>query len=121
MRKSIYLKIFSRVLLVVMLTVMVSSVYGSARAMQSHMTKVSGRVSHPGISAAHQCPCAPHEQHKDHDGCNTCMNSACHTPLAIQQFHLNYSPIISDLRMSDPLTHLPEVYIPKFIPPQNLV
>lgn len=40
-----------------MLVIVVSSLYGNARAMRSHTTRASDRVSHPVVSTADQCPC----------------------------------------------------------------
>jgi len=121
MRKIIPLKYFAKLLLMVMLTVTINAVHESAHAMQSHVTAVSGRAPHPEISASHQCPCAPLGQHKDYDGCDSCINCACHAPLTIQPIQLSYNPsILDDLYASDPFKFLPPVYLSKFIPPQNL-
>ena len=119
MRKSIHLKIFLLVLLAVIHTVAVNGVYGSACSMQSHVTDVSDQEVPLEISASLQQPCPPFEQCKDYDGCNTCINCACHAPLSFQQFQLSYNPSISDLTIPDPFKSFPEVYLSKFIPPQN--
>ena len=120
MRKLIPLKFFSWVLLVVMLTITIDGVYENAHAVQSHVTAANEQASPSEISASHHCPCAPLEQHKDYDGCDTCVNCTCHAPLTIQPFQLSYNPsILDNLYASDPFKHLPEVYLSKFIPPQN--
>jgi len=67
----------------------------------------------------HDSPSCPLEQHNDFDGCDTCINCSCHATLIIQPFLLSYNPITLDLRTSDPFKHLPEVYLDRFIPPQN--
>ena len=118
MRKLIPLQFFSKLFLVVMLTVIISGVHESAHALQNHMSAASDEASYYEISASHQCPCTPLEQPKDNDCCDTCDTCACHAPLTIQPFQLSYNPIISDLSTSEPFKHLPEVYLPKFIPPQ---
>jgi hypothetical protein len=102
-----------------MLTVTITGVHESAHAMQSHVTAPSDQASPSEISASHQCPCAPLEQHEDYDCCDTCSNCSCHAPLTIQPLQLSYSPIILDLSTPDTFKHLPEVYLSKFIPPQN--
>jgi hypothetical protein len=121
MRKLIPLKFLSLVLLVVMLTVAINGVLESAHAMQSQVTSSDEKDGlHSEIAAPHQCPCTPLEQHKDYDGCDTCVNCACHAPLTIQPFQLSYNPsILDNMYASDPFKHLPEVYLSKFIPPQN--
>ena len=102
----------------VMLAVTINGVHNSAHAMQSHVTAENDQVSASEITAPHQCPCAPHEQHEDSDCCDSCINCACHAPLAVQPFKLGYNPIILDLNTSDTFKHLPEVYLSRFIPPQ---
>jgi len=117
MRKLIPIKLVSRLLLVVMLTVTVNCVHESAHAMQSHV-KANDKAALEDISAPHQCPCAPSEEHKDYDGCDTCSNCVCHAPLVVQPFQLGYNPIVLDLCSDALFQHLPEVYLSKFVPPQ---
>ena len=119
MRKIIPLKFVSQLLLVIMLIVAVNGVHESAHAMQDHV-KESSDQQLSQVSAPHQCPCAPIEQHKDYDGCDTCINCACHAPLGVQQLVISYDPIVLSLHLSDPYQYLPEVFLSKFIPPQNL-
>ncbi len=120
MQKLIPLKFFTLLLLMVILTVMINGVYESAEAMQNCVA--TGYQEHSDISASHQCPCAPREQQKDYDGCDTCANCACHAPLIVLPFKLHYNPSsILALQPSDPFTFLPEVYLSKFIPPQKQV
>jgi len=121
MRKLIPLKFFSQLLLVVMLTVTIHCAHESAHAMQSHVTAASDQTSPSNLSASHPCPCTPDEQHKDYDGCDTCVNCACNASLLIHQYQLDYNPVIVDLSISDPFKFLPEVFLPKFIPPHILV
>ena len=118
MRKLISLKFVSQLLLVILLIVAVNGVHESAHAMQDHVKTSSDQASLSQISAPHQCPCTPPAEHKDYDGCDTCVNCTCHAPLAVQQLVHRYNPIISSLHFSDPYQYLPEVYLSKFIPPQ---
>lgn len=119
MRTLIPLKFFSRLILLVMLTVTINGVHESAHAMQSHVAAAADRDLYVEISAPHQCPCGPLEQHKDFDCCDTCVNCACHAPLTVQPLQLSYNPVVDDLSTSDPFRFLPEVYLSKFIPPQK--
>ena len=118
MRKQIPLKFISRFLLMVMLTVAVNGLHVCDHAMQSHVT-TSDRISNPDISASHQCPCVPLEQHNDYDGCDKCENCSCHAPLTIQSFQISYNPIILNLCTFDPFKFLPEVYLSLFVPPDS--
>jgi hypothetical protein len=104
----------------ILLTVTINGVHESAHAMQSHVTVASDQASASEISASHQCPCTPLEQHKDYDGCNTCVNCTCHAPLTIQPFQLSYNPsVLDDLYASAPFNFLPEVYLSLFVPPDS--
>lgn len=118
MRKLSTIKFISQLMLLVMLTIAISGVHESAHAMQSHVTSASKQASHSEISAPHQCPCAPLEQHKDYDGCDKCVNCPCHAPLANEILQISYNPSTLILRFSDPFKFLPEVFLSKFIPPQ---
>ena len=109
------LKFVASVLLVLMLTMAIHVTHESAHAMQSHVIATSQHK----IPTSQQSPCTPLEQNEDYDCCGFCINCACHASLALQQFQLGYLPIILDLSAYYPFKHHPEVYLPKFIPPQN--
>jgi hypothetical protein len=116
--KLIHPRIVSWLLLSIMLTVTFLGVYESA-AMDSHVPAARDQVSCCDISASHQAPCSPLEQHSDYDGCDTCDDCGCHAPLTAPPFQLSYNPIVSDHGSHDPFQFLPEVYLSKFIPPEN--
>jgi len=120
MAKKVHLKFFSWVLLVVVMTVTMHGVHNCAHAMQGHQTSAMVAVSSLEISASHQSPCSPLSPHDDYDDCESCLNCACHAQLTIHPFQLSYNPSIIDFGTSEEFKHLPEVYLPKFIPPQNL-
>lgn len=118
MRIVIPRKFVSSLLLALMLTLAINVMHDSAHAMQGHLTTAGVQATSSKISTSHHGPCAPFEHQNDHDGCDLCINCACHAPLTIQTFQFHYIPLIVDLRPSDIFKHLPEVYFPKFIPPQ---
>jgi len=118
--KLIPLKIFSRLLLVIILTITINGVHESAHAMQSLFAATTVQESLSDKSSTHQCPCFPSDQHKDFDGCDTCINCTCHALLFAQELIISYNPSsILALKASDPFKFLPEVYLSKFIPPEN--
>ena len=119
MRKFIQLKFFSRVLLLVMLTVTIHGVHESTHAMQSKMTEVREQALPSDISVYHHCPGSPLEQHKDCDDCDTCINCVCNASLTIKPFQFSYNPSILDLSSSDPFRFSPEVYLSLFVPPDS--
>lgn len=122
MQKIIPIKLVSQLILIVLLTVMINGVHESAHAMQSHVSYlVNQQTLHTESCSAQHCPCAPQEQHKDFDGCDTCTSCACHAPLTVETFALRYDPVVVMFRPFDSFKYLPEVFLSKFIPPQNLV
>lgn len=121
MRNLIPLKFVSRLLVIIMVITVLHGVHECAHAMQHYVVSTSDpAVSHSELSASHEPPCTPPAQHKDSDGCDSCINCPCHAPLDVPQLGLNYNPIILSLGFSDPYQYLPEVFLSKFIPPQNL-
>jgi len=121
MTKKLRPKFFSCLLVLAILFATINGACENAHAMQSHYSAASIQVSACGVSASETCPCCPSEhRHSDSDGCNTCLNCICHGSLAMQQFQFGYNPVILDLKRSEPFKYLPEVYLTRFIPPQNL-
>lgn len=121
MRNVLPLKFISHLLLMAMFILTVHGVHESAHALQGCVSESGdSAITHKDFSAPHEHPCAPPAEHKDYDGCDTCMNCACHASLAVPQLELNYNPIVVSLRFSDPYQYLPEVFLSKFIPPQIL-
>ncbi|OGT97815.1 MAG: hypothetical protein A2X80_12105 [Geobacteraceae bacterium GWB2_52_12] len=62
------------------------------------------------------CPASGQQQHND--CCETTCSCTCHT-LSDQGMRFAYSPMIFDLRFSDPVWFLPQIYRRIFVPPQN--
>ena len=120
MREILNLKLLSWIVLAVILTALTHGVCESAHASQGQSASATEQNSGHEISVSANSPCCPLEQHSDSDICDTCINCICHVSLAIQRFQFCYTPVIVDLKTSDPFRLMPEVYLPKFIPPQNL-
>ena len=117
MRRKLKIKSFSWLLIVVLFSVTLHGVFESAHAFEGHFSPTGEQVS--AISAADGCPCCPVGDH-DSDGCATCINCLCHTTIPLHPFYLSYSPILLHFQSWEPYRDLPEVYLPKFVPPQNL-
>ena len=111
------MKLLSLTLILVLLTGWFSGLCENAHALEQFLG--GSQAVSVSSEGPHECPGCPHEHHSDNDGCDTCINCACHAPLTTQKIQLGYHPIIQDLHTSDPFRFLPEVYLPKFIPPQN--
>jgi hypothetical protein len=75
-----------------------------------------------GFSAAVEegCPSCPADEHSGSHHCDSCCNCPCHAPLTEQPVQLFRSLQLSALVFFEPFTALPEVFLSKFIPPQNL-
>ena len=68
-------------------------------------------------------PCCPVDDHDhgDRDHCTSCLHCVCNAPLLGGETVISYTPSLSLLTPKDHFSQLPEVYLPIFIPPQNLV
>jgi hypothetical protein len=115
MRTSIHLKFVSSVLLLVMLAITINGAHESAHAMQKPIPSASTTLE---SRTPHAPPCTPFNHHQDYDGCDSCVNCACHASLTVKLFQLSYNPTITELQTADPFRFLPEVYLTRFIPPQ---
>lgn len=121
MRKFIHIKLITRLILMAVLTVSVNCLAGNAHAMDCNLSTACNNALCEDIFAVDHCPCSPDEQHKDTGGCDTCINCICHAPMTIKPLLISYKPSMLDIHTSNPFMFFPEVYLPKFIPPQNLV
>ncbi|MBI2353797.1 MAG: hypothetical protein HYV06_02010 [Deltaproteobacteria bacterium] len=66
------------------------------------------------------CPCAPSPSNTPNDHfCAGDCGCPCHAPLAARPLLAAYSPAIVTVDFVEPFATLPEVYLSKFIPPQN--
>lgn len=72
-----------------------------------------------GATADH-CPSCPDSDHTGADHCDSSCYCSCHLPVTVQPVLIRFSPVVTSLIVSEPFNTLPEVYLPKFIPPQNL-
>jgi hypothetical protein len=117
MRRFLHLKFISSALLLLMLIVTLDGAHESTHAMQSAVTTANSAAE---SVSPHDTPCTPFEHNQDYDGCDSCVNCACHASLTILPFKISYDPIILDMSTFDLFKHLPEVYLTRFIPPQIL-
>lgn len=74
---------------------------------------------HGSLGGCDQCPGIPGDDDGDagHDA-SACFCS-CHLPVTTQALRIHHVLLVSDLSIVERFTAIPEVYLPKFIPPQN--
>jgi len=100
----------------ILLLVLVSSALGGVVCL--------GAGSHAAEASVVDChgdaPCCPDTGQGDGDHCRSCLSCPCHAPLAGDTLHLRYSPSFRILSFVEHHTAPPDVYLPKFVPPQNL-
>lgn len=117
-------KLVSFILIMVTLTLATAGLCYDAGAEEIASAK-SLKTTHaaiPSLTSIKSNPIFPGDQSTDDDGlCGPCRYCACHAPLITYQIRIAYTPrVVIVMIASDPLIVLPEVYLPKFIPPQNL-
>ncbi|ACH38952.1 hypothetical protein Gbem_1938 [Citrifermentans bemidjiense Bem] len=113
-------KLVSWFILASVFAVLCNGVCSTAHALESQISN-SQDSAVTGTADSVDTPCCP-DDHHDSDGpaCDDCVNCLCHVTVVPQLFSLNYLPVFSDLSSFTAFRFIPEVYLPKFIPPQNL-
>lgn len=69
------------------------------------------------VGAGDQCPSCPAGEHTGDDCASSCYCS-CHLPVTSQFGFSVHTPHVSTLVPIDSFFRFPEVYLPKFVPPQ---
>ena len=105
------------------LVILVASFLGLCRethaAEESWVAPAQACSQNVDASSDEHCPACPHEEQSDADHCASSCYCSCHLPVTVQPLQLLHVPIISRLLVYEPFTALPEVFLSKFIPPQN--
>lgn len=71
-------------------------------------------------AATDQCPDCPGDSHSETGPCASSCDCPCQPTLIEPSLQLGHSPLVCDLVSAERFTAFPEVYLPKFVPPQNL-
>ena len=74
------------------------------------------RAGQSTTSPCQHCPLSGQQQHND--CCETTCSCTCHT-LSDHSMRFSYSPVIVNLKFSEPVWFLPQIYRRIFVPPQN--
>lgn len=85
-----------------------------------HLESGSGLTAGAADRGQDECPCCPDEQDTSSSDCSTCLYCSCYAPLS-QTVSTGYAPSTTALISLERSTKLPEVDVPIFVPPQNLV
>lgn len=112
---------FLKKLMSLFLVVMIFTASGLCSCLDSNAAQQSAAASvatECGGSA--HCPACPGDDTPDSDHCASSCYCSCHLPLTVQTVQIEHSPVITELFFFESFTSIPEVYLPKFIPPQNL-
>lgn len=73
------------------------------------------------VTAGDHCPNCPDQgDHSESGHCDSCCSCSCHPPVIGQPVRIRLDQVVIDLVFLELFTALPEVYLPKFIPPQNV-
>lgn len=111
--------------LLVLVMVLAVSLFGICE--ETHATEKArdahsqGSCSAAAKVAPDHCPPCSGEGESGADHCASACYCACHLPVASQPLQIHHSPAIAELTTFEAFTALPEVYLPKFIPPHILV
>ena len=106
--------------LVVLMTLFVSV---NCHAVGTRAAGLHATTSVPLPAAEHaDTPCCPidNHDHSDVDHCASCLHCACNASLLSMAVLPTYAPALSSLVTYEQFHALSDVFLPKFIPPQNL-
>jgi hypothetical protein len=80
-----------------------------------------GHVVGKLVSVDKETPCCPCDDDDSSSGhCNSFCSCACHAHLPSQLLQAVFSKIVTPLQFLETFKAIPEVYLPKFIPPHIL-
>jgi len=112
-----FLKKFTSLFLIV--TILAAS--GLCSCLDSHAAQQSTAASVAvECGAVDHCPACPVDEHSDADHDAASCFCSCHLPLLELPMDIQPSPLAGKLSFFERFTVVPEVFLPKFIPPQNL-
>ena len=112
-----FLKKTASLLLIV--TILAAS--GLCSCLDSHAAQQSPTAAvTTECGGADHCPACPGDNHSDADHDAASCFCSCHLPLLVFPMEIQPSPIAGKLSFFERFTAVPEVFLPKFIPPQNL-
>jgi len=118
MLPAIVKKSASLFLIVMILAASSFCLCGEAHAQEHAWGGESVETSAVATAAADHCPGCPDGGHSESDHDSSSCYCSCHLPLTEQLVRIQHDPVIAKLISFEPLTSLPEVYLPRFIPPQ---
>ena len=120
MHKYSAITLFSRFLLLILLTASINGGFSGVHAMQTTVVPEQNRESFATLSAMHTSKKTAHEHHNHSGECYTCSNCLCQVILSVQSIRLDYNPVITSFCSFKPITNLPEIILSRFIPPRTL-
>jgi len=86
----------------------------------AHETAAASYASGQAQFHDSNCPAVPSPSHSPDDHlCTGDCSCPCQAPLSFPIIAVSYSPQIVFLQHAEPARFVPEVYLPKFIPPQK--
>ncbi len=121
MKQNRFRKHISFLMVVVIFTI---SVTGFTRISESgesakYTSYSPGGTYHSSVEIQH--PSCPVDEHSVPDHCDSSCHCPSHAPLTVQPIQVICSQLITPFVFLEPFKALPEVYLPKFIPPDILV
>ena len=117
MGRSIYWKYISCLMVLVILAISVTGFCPDTCAAELPDNLNSGHCTAGAIDG--HCPSSPVNDHAASDQYDPSCHCPCHAPLTTQPVQITCSQRISPLLFIDPFKAIPEVFLSRFIPPQN--
>lgn len=116
-----YRFVFALIIPVFLFNLTTNALFGVAHASEEtgHFTAHSVKIFN--VVTSDHCPACPDDQHQNTEHRHSSCEHHSSLYVAGQSVLLSYNPNITAHFIKDPFKAIPEVYLDKFIPPQNLV
>lgn len=116
--RRLYRRVIAMTLLLVMVTLAgTACCYELAPEQEKYLIKLTA-----GADAVDHddCPLCPSQQDAAAGDCSACADCSCKAPIILAS-SASYYPSIAKFIIGDFFTRLPEVHLPIFVPPENIV
>ena len=116
-----YKIIIALIIPVLFLNLSANTLFSVAHAVEESGHSATHKVSiFSVVESNDHCPACPDEDHQNTDHAHTTCDHHSSLFFGYQPLIISYNPNISTHNRAEPLNAFPEVYLDKFIPPQNL-
>lgn len=106
-------------LTIAMLASLIGGICGDVHADGHSASSHVAYCSAPPCDNGNASPSHPENDHPNDSHCEDCCSCSCHSYSHAGGIVIKHAPFVATLITYEPFTAIPEVVIPKFVPPEN--